>query len=267
MAAPDFEFIEGFDKYGPPGETNWATHITQGDWTSVLSTSECFLTTALSGTGAALFFRRNSVPISTYRLFKTLPANYARTLGGFCFSLSQVNSGVVGIEFFDGASQQVGIRINVTTNTISVTRGAIIGGTVLGTSVESVAVSTVHYLEYDITFHNTTGIVKIWLDGVLTSINLTGQNTRATANNFFNGITGIVIENSGSTALTVDHFYVWSYTASGGTETPALTNPIVETQVPSADSAVAWTPTAGVLGTAFQTTGNVSSPAANSLVS
>lgn len=263
MANPDFEFIDGFDKYGPTGEPNLATNLIAGEWNTAngIATADSGIVAALSGTGYALKLRRAS--LSTAATFtKTLPGNYARIIGGFTFAspLSVAGQGVV---FLDGATAQLSITVN-TSGQIEVRRGTFTA-TLIATSTQNVAANSVHCLEYDITFSAAAGIIKIWLDGTLTSLNLTGQNTKVSANAYANSVQ-IGAQDLGNATITFDHLYLWCFLAAGGSETPALTNPIVETQFPTSDSAVAFTPTAGVFGTAYRTTTTTSAPAANSLV-
>jgi hypothetical protein len=134
---------------------------------------------------------------------------------------------------------QLTIQMNGGTGHIEIRRGWR-GGTLLATSVETFAVGTPFVVEYDITFHPSAGIVKIWLNGVATSIALTGQNTAPSGNAFFNGIDLGTINTNNHNAYW-DHFYMWCFTAAGGTETPCLDNPIIETAAASGDDTVAWT--------------------------
>jgi hypothetical protein len=263
MANPDFDFTEGFDKYGPTGEVNIATNIALGDWTTVSSivlADGSGIVASLVGPGYALKLRRSSVSSAT-TVTKTLPGNYARVVGGFTFATPFTVAGQ-GITFIDTATAQFSLSINAA-GQIEARRGGLTA-TVIATSTQTVTTNSVHCLEYDITFSAAAGIIKVWLDGTLTSLNLTSQNTKVSANAYANAML-IGTQDLGNAEMTFDHLYLWAYTAAGGTETPALTNPIVETQVGSSDSAVAFTPTAAVLGTAYRTTTTTSAPGANQL--
>jgi hypothetical protein len=246
MALPDYVFTEGWDKYGPVNTSIWDTYnvaLTVDEWRSIGGGDTHYIEVPLSGTvtGHGSYRQKASNSgNSPAQDLKSLPANYARVVGGFTFkavdSFSQN-----GLTFVDVAAgvNQLTIQLNMSSGHIEIRRGWR-GGTLMATSLESWSVNTVHVLEYDITFHASAGIVKIWLDGVATSINLTGQNTISNANPYFNGIDLGTI-NSNNHAAQWDHFYLWAFTASGGSETPCLDNPIIETASASGDNAVAWT--------------------------
>lgn len=266
MANPDFEYTEGFDKYGPTGilaPTALATALLQGEWNTIGGSFTASVVDSLLGPGNAL--QLQVAVAAENELVKTLPASYARHIGGVTFKTGLVNGQNYGVaRLSDTGTTQISIGITGSGN-IQVLRGAF-AGTSLGISAESVAANSVHCIEWDITIHNTTGIVKVWLDGVLTSLNLTGQNTRASANNSYNQFILPARGLNGSTSTNVyDHLYGWCYTASGGTETPALTNPIVETQVATGDNAIAFLFGAGVFGQAYQTSSATNAPGANQL--
>lgn len=264
MANPDYDFTEGFDKYGPIGEINILANLVTGDWTTTTGFIAPSLVAALSGTGCAL---SNTINGSQPRvnIQKTLPTNYARGLGG-----TTIKSDLAGTQFTpimsytDNATTQVSLGIN-NSGRIVAYRGDLTG-TLLGTSAESVTAGSVNCIEWDFTIHPSAGIVKVWLNGTLTTLNLTGQNTRASANSYFNILSaGAGLTFTGTSTLVYDHIYHWLYIASGGTETPALTNPIVQTDFPTGDSAVAFTFGAAVLGTVYRTTANTNAPGANRL--
>lgn len=260
MATPDYIFTEGFDRYGPVGYVPTLADFT-GEWNSV---GTVVIAAALTGSGYA--FTINSGGNSSNAMTKTLPGNYARSVGGVCIQPTMSNiSSFPGVTFYDGVTAQFSIRFN-STGTISVVRGSI-AAAAFATSVESITPGTPHFLEWDITFHNTLGIIKIWLDGTLTTLNLTGQDTCATANNYFNGFGPSAAGNGGGSAQGIyDHLYLWNYLASGGSETPALSNPVIETQFPAADNTVNFTIGQDVLGEGYRITTTAAAPAANSLV-
>ncbi len=203
-------FIDGFDKYGPVGSTNntlLQSLLTATEWTSIsASSASCALVAGLSATGVALALSAGS---GTFTLTKSLAANYTRLIGGVRFSSTLVNP--VAIQFLDGASNQSAIVVNTTTGTISLTNGTYTG-TVLGTSAASVSASTTHYLEWDITFGNSTSY-ELWLHG--TSILSGTGDTQATANaraTGFSLIAGHVV--GASVVFTVDDLYLFDTTRS-----------------------------------------------------
>jgi hypothetical protein len=278
MANPDYEFTEGWDKYGAGNVTNVNADsslgnriVSQGEWNSMFSVAGgayAYIGPALSGTGYAvgLSFSGSSGSTRCGGIAKTLPGNYARHVGGCCMKYI-TSQAWTGYFFLDGATIQLCFFFN-TSGQIVVYRGNG-NGTLLATSTQTAVINSINYVEWDITFHASTGIIKIWLNGALTSINLTGQNTVSSANNYSNGCGPFLYAangGSGDVQGWFDHTYGWLYTASGGTETPALTNPLVQTDFPSADSAVAMTPVAATIGAPWTSTATTNAPGANQLV-
>ena len=263
----DAEFVDGFDKYGVSGNSLTAA-LFAGEWNTItLNGGSIKTNAALSGTGYCLTLLGGTGG-NPATLQKTLGANYARMIGGVAFSSNL--TGISTIHLVDTLSttnSQVAIVVN-TSGQIQAYRGASYtsttpGGTLLGTASSTIAANAVHTLEWDITINNTTGIVKLWLDGV-SVLSLTGQNTRNTANSYYNALVLTAVNTAGS-SFNVDHLYNWYFLSGGGSETPLLYNPIVETQFPSSDAAVQFTPTAGVLGQDYSITANTNAPGANQL--
>lgn len=261
--AYDHQFIDGFDKYGPIGYVDIVTLIDDGEWTSLTGQYSLSVVASLLGSGTALQVG-SSGGASNIVLIKTLPANYARVVGGLHIRPDDLAKHK-GMQFRDGASDQFWLGIEAATGRIQTRRGGP-SSAIIATSTESIGVGAIACLEWDITFHNTTGIIKVWINGVLTSLNLTAQDTCATANNYYNGFGFADLAASGISSNTVDHLYLWNFLAAGGAETPALTNPTIESQFGSGDDTVAWTKNAGVLGTVSRTTTTTNAPAAGSLV-
>jgi len=254
MSAWDYEFIEGWDKYGPNRVLANTLAPFAGEWNSWASAITTWqLVNSLLGPGQALqYFSGAQFPGPS----KTLPGNYARMKGTLYF-----NTGLTGTLAFqgqDGISPQFSVTVE-STGKLGARTGAA-SGTLLGTSTASLTANTTHVLAWDVTVHNTAGIVKLWLDGspVLT---LTNVNTRGgTSNNYINAITLAC-----AVPTTFDHLGTWYYLASGGTDAPPLTNPVVETQFPNGDSAVQFTPTQGILGQDYSNTATTNAPGANEL--
>jgi len=92
--------------------------------------------------------------------------------------------GTVNIfNFLDNGTSQVTIRLNLD-GSVSALRGA----TVLGSSSPgAVAYGIYQHVEALVTINNTTGAVQVWVNFV-SVLNLTGQNTRQSANNSANQI-------------------------------------------------------------------------------
>lgn len=268
MALPDYTFIDGFDKYGTNIMDNTDAGldgiVIRGEW-SDLSGDAMGITTALTGSGYALEIG-NLGAGGRYGITKYLTASYARVLGGVTVrNLAMTNTGSqkTGIGFMSGASYQLSISFDLT-GRLQLYRGSSDGGTLLATGTSIFTPSSIIVIEWDITFHGTTGIAKIYVNGVIEpNLSLTGINTSPVAGNSFNGFQIV----HGNTQVGVlDHLYLWCYTAAGGSETPALTNPIIETHFVKADSQKQWDVGASQLGQRLGLTSlNVYSPGANRL--
>lgn len=85
---------------------------------------------------------------------------------------------------------QIGISV-LSDRTIRVKRGAGLysfGGTTLATSTNILQANTWHFIEVLVTIHPSAGTVEVYVDGSKTGwIDITGQNTRNTANSYANG--------------------------------------------------------------------------------
>jgi hypothetical protein len=255
--AYDFEFTDGFDKYGPVG-TGIGIGNFAGEWTSMSNGSTTVsIAASLMSSGSSLNFQRfNSVTFMS--LSKTLPANYARVLGSVYLNVGDMVNHFPSVACGDGGSSQI--------NWLVANSGQLqvySNGTFLGQSALAVSAGTIICVAWDFTIHNTTGIVKLWINGVL-QINLTGQNTRhGSSNNYVNNL-ALQLSASGSNGNCAwDHLWTAYYVASGGSDTPPLTTPIVETDYPTSDSSVQFTATAGVLGQDYGLFGGNNAPGAN----
>jgi len=92
---------------------------------------------------------------------------------------NQIVANEVICSLYDGATTQVDIRTGPLGTDLLATRN----GTQLGTTVTGVFTSGVYtHIALAATIHPTTGTLAVYVNGVVTAINLTGQNTRNTAN-------------------------------------------------------------------------------------
>ena len=228
-------FLDGFDKYGLSNNNAAAVQaLLQAEWNT--ATSGFTIVAGLSATGFAV-----SMPVAPGTLSKTLAGNYNRLIGGARISIASLTQ-VCGIQFADVATNQCGIRINLTTGTFSVVNGAYNSGAVLGTSTANILAGSVHYLEWDITFSNT-GSYQLWLDGV--SILSGSGDTTTSANNYAN-VFQFVTANV-AVVPTIDDFYLFD--ATGTTNNAVLlTSPRVETAFPVSDNTVQFSVGAATLG-------------------
>ena len=243
-------FCEGFDKYGPANtnSTSVVALLTAGEWTT--ATGSTFNVVApLSSTGQAI-----NLSGSTGNMAKTLPANYARLIGGIRFSAT-LTAQALPMQLRDGATAQCSICVE-TTGVINLRTG-LNSGTIIA-SGGAITASSTHYLEWDITI-GAASAYQAWLDGV-SLFSGTGNTRGGTANNFANAIAlGLPAGNA-----TFDDLYIFDSTGTTN-NAPLLTSPRIETQFPNADGAVQFALGAGILGsTVSRTAVNVSS-AANQL--
>jgi hypothetical protein len=250
-------FLEGFDKYGPPGTQNYVSLLTQGEWTTqYLSTPG--IVAGLSATGYALQLQGNDKQF----LSKTLSSSYSRLIGGFRFSASLfVQNYPVpgGITFMNGGSALSAVVINPNSGTISVMSGTN-EGSAIATSLASVTSNTTHFLEWDITF-GASGSYTVWLDGVQI-LNSIGNTGGASCNGI---VIGSAVFNGNNMPLIIyDDLYLFDDTTSFN-NAALLSNPRIETQWPSSDSQTQWTNAGNMLGSNYSATGNTSAPGANTL--
>lgn len=240
--------IEGFDKYGIANNTTFGVAgpppISQGGWSLVTGFGTVAVAAPLSATGQAMSLIIGSTGV--LKMSKTLPANFARLIGGFRFS-SQI-TGLCGITFLDNTTDQFSINVQPTSGFISVNQG--LNGTQLQISSAAVAGNTIHYLEYDVTF-NASGILggwTVWLDGVQI-LNGTGV-TAQTANNFANVFQFYSNNGVAGEVFVVDDVYVFD---SSGTHNNAvlLSNPDVVTQFATSDNSIALVNQGNVFGFTF----------------
>jgi hypothetical protein len=242
-------FMDGFDKYGPPGQNlpTVASLLTAGEWTTALSGTPSIVA-GLSAIGNALNLG------SFTALNKTLTTS-PRQIGGVRFRGDLATACFMSP--LDGGTQQCTVRINQSTGTISVCNGGS-SGTVLATSSTSVSVNSIHYLEWDITI-GAAANYQVWLDGV--SILSGTGNTKATANNSANGIQ-FGLNSSGT--FIIDDFYLFDSTGSTNNAV-LLSNPIVETAFPTGDAQTQWSNGATVIGQDNNLTNTTDAPGANFL--
>lgn len=246
MASPNYSWCEGFGTLGPVGTSGaalLATLLTQR-WSqgTFNGTGDMTLVEPLAGSGnAAILIQTYDGNLGASFLTKVLPGTYARTMGGFCFSISQF-IGTQGIASFGySGTAQVTISLNAL-NQLVVTSGAN-----SWTSARTFATNGVYWIAYDITFSTTGGAIKIYINGALdANLNLSGVNTSpaGTADVFntftleLNGFYG-----SGVTGYVVfDHVWEWCYTSATTSDTPLTNNVVVISNPPNSDVSVQFTP-------------------------
>lgn len=264
------QFIEGFDKYGPigmgAGQTSLTALLTASEWTSASAngSTNFQIAAGLSTPGTALQITSGTNTFTSAVLTKTLAGNVTRIIGGVRLAVG-IGSGVPNdyISFTDSGTGQATIVINGVTGQFTLLSGGPTG-TLIATASGSVSNGATHYLEWDITI-GTSSSYQLWLDGASILNGSTGNTRGGTSNSYVNGITfAATPPGSGgvSSALTLDDLYVFDTT--GSTNNAALlTSPRVETQLATADSSVAFSAGAAVIGQDYSITTTTNAPGAN----
>jgi len=259
-------FREGFD-WLPIGMTNASAVNTllQQRWTTAFQASGSTGITVVAGLSSA---NSNSAAINIdggTAAGSTLTTLIGATLTGFAlgFRLKSSLRGH-GVQLQSGGAAQVSYVINSTGN-MEVRRGAV-NGTLLATTVESVTNGSTHYWEIKGTVNTTTGSATIYLDGVATSVALTGANTANTGTNSFTGLSLQSVSGSGF-AFVIDDIYINNTTASAPNNDVLLTNPLIETVYGTSDAQTQWTLGAAVFGqgAAYQGITATNAPGANQI--
>jgi hypothetical protein len=141
---------------------------------------------------------------------------------GSGFTSSVICAGLIDGLTFAAGEVQVGL-CTTATGQIAVYRGrgpgVNTGGTLLGTSVNTLNHSQWYFIELVVTCHHSAGTVEVFVDDSKTGwIDLTGQDTTQTANEYSNGI--FIYGTGAGTYCDFDNVYWLSGT--GGTHTSRL---------------------------------------------
>lgn len=255
--------VAGFDEYGPAGILGTANQtlmqlLGQDGWSynPTFSTSPSIVA-PLSGYGQAV---QINAALYTDGLLKTFTSNYSTLISGVRFSATSTSYSWVGaLAFQSSGGVNCSIRIN-NNGTVSLMSGST-NGTVIATSTYATATSGTHYLETQITF-GASAAYAIWIDGILI---LTGTGNTGNGNTTANQVKlGTTYFEGNVNNIIFDDFYCFN-TAGTTNNAPLLSNPVVDTKLPSSDSSVQFTIGANVLGTAYYTTANTNAPGANEL--
>lgn len=254
-------FIDGFDKYGPTGENDPSptTLVMQTEWTSFTAPAGTSLgalavltiVDGLSATGYAIQIAAGNGGNGSM-LYRSLPGNYSRLIGGIRVNIPTIGNSNIEIMFLDGvgnSTTQAAIVIN-TSGKIEVRAGGNntlnLPVTILATSTASISSGVSHYIEWDITFHNSSGAYQVWLDGASVIGPTTGADTcGATTNNYAN-VFALCSTGSLQILSKWDDLYLFDNTGSTNNAV-LLTNPRIETRYPSSDSQTQWTNNGNVL--------------------
>ncbi len=205
-------FIDGFDKYS-------TSEISQ-KWPTIAGSPTINATGGRDGTGALILDAAGEY------VQRSLPSNYATLVVGARVKVSSIASNTDYLYFLDAGTNQVKIRIR-TDGKVEAFRGT----TSLGSSSTApIAAGTSYYLEAKVTFHGSTGIVSIYVDGSLV-LSLTGQNTISTANAYANQIR---FNCDAALTVTIDDVYTLD-TSGSAPQNDVLGDVRVDTVIPDVD--------------------------------
>lgn len=240
-------FYDGFDKYGPSGETNPSVPALITQYWNAVGDNGVEITDPLTVDGKyAIFFGSTA----GHWISKTLPGTFSRLIGGFRFITDGVGNHTTYLfKFLDVGTVQCNVIVNID-GTISVCNGDY-GGTALGTSAISITQGSKHTIAFDIAF-GSSAAYEIKLDGV-TILSGSG-NTKTTANSYATVfLLGNTTGFTGAAPVTCDDFYLFDTT--GSTNNAILsTNPVIRTDFPISDSQTQFTNDGNILGFAYSAT-------------
>lgn len=163
--------------------------------------------------------------------------NQATYVVGFGFQNVNMSgsTAVTVLQFNDSTTTQIDIRFNPSTKVFSCQRGS----TVLGTGTKVINTGVWYYVEVKATIDPSVGVVNLKVNEV-TDINLTGQNTRQSSNNYANIIT--FTGTSGGGRYRIDDLYILDTT--GGSNNDFLGDMKVEGIAPNSEGGnTNWTAT------------------------
>ena len=223
-------FIDGFDHY--------ATADLPEKWTSVFGATAIHATNGRRGTGA--------LRIDQYSEWATLTLdNQATWILGFAIRIAALptSGSAMIIDWRENASVQCRLDL-LASGALVVMRG---GTTQIATSPPALMTLNVfHYLELLLTFHGTTGVAALRVNGI-EQFNVTGLNTITSANAYANILRlGNQSSGVGGTIGTsyIDDLYLCDGT--GSANNTFLGDCRVDTLLPNGDgSNSAWTVSTG----------------------
>lgn len=251
-----YVFTEGFDKYGYEG-LNIGTNqlgqlMTRGEWNTYSFGGTPTLAPPIGGTGCSFRFGGNN-------LEKIFPTGYRRLIGGYAFRKDGA-SALHKVYFLDLAGNgQAEITVNGSGQIIVGCGGQVV------TAVETLSIGLDYFFEYDYYCDNSAGHFNLWLNGVPTSVAITGDTQSSGSSNALGRMGLLVTAGSFGEVASWDHIYVWGYTNNSSSDTPALTNPLIETSYAVADNSVDFTIGEGILGNMIDKPSSGSNLSANRL--
>ncbi len=256
-------FVEGFDQYGAtsintPNLVN--TSLPQGGWTPYSSPALNIVPSLNGQAGYAIQCEENFAG-DISGLAKTLPNNYTRLIGGFRMLTPAQLAGPAGVMLFDNTTCQCSIAVQPISGRLGFCLGSI-EGTLLDTSLSSLAGNTEHYIEFDITFGvGNAGGWTVWLDGVQA---MQGVGTTVVSANSYANVVMLATALQFTTAA-FDDVYIFDDTTTFNNAV-LLSNPVVLTDVPIAASQTQFANDGNAIGNTNSTLSGSASISANSLI-
>lgn len=211
-------FIDGFDSY--------ATADMSKKWNSV-SASVTIGASSGRRSGGAFVAPMNGTGFVT----KTVSAGASFVMGA-AISVAALPTGAQIFSLFDAGTTQCDLKLNAD-GTFTVSRN----GTALtsGTSTLAISINTFYYVEWKVTIADSisAGSCKVRVNGVDIITVATSQDTKNTSNASANQVRIGSVNNTSSSNLTVDDFYVCDST--GSTNNDFLGDCRIDTIYPTSD--------------------------------
>lgn len=244
-------FCDGWDKYGPPGNTGW-TSVFPGDWASLNAAAS--IAPGLSATGYAISF-----PAGAQMQTNTFPA-VARIAGSLRFNLAS-SAGSAYIQLLNGGV--AGFTIDLSTAAGVRIRAGVSSGTILASGGSLTALTT-HVLSFDVVV-GAAALFTVFLDGVQI---FTGTGNTAASQTVMSS--AILV--SASMVTVFDDLCLFDPSNAAYNSSVLTNNVVVETSFPSSDAQtqfvndanVVW-PTGIAANGVYSATGTIAGVAVNSL--
>jgi hypothetical protein len=218
-------FVDGFDHY--------ATADILKKWDALVNGS-------INASGGRRSGGCLTLGVGSYGVKKNLPGSYSTLIVGFALSPTGTDSSnnVICV-LYESSTIHIKLRYN-TSNKIEVYRGS----TLLGTTANTVPISSFTYLEIKAVIHDTTGSIVIKLNGV-TDLTLTSIDTRN------GGTAGVIDQVHLGDPLTfcqnckIDDFYI-ADTSGSAPNNDFLGDVRIDTIYPTSDgNYLQFTPSTG----------------------
>lgn len=261
MTIANVVFTEGFDKYGPPGVTIGAAYpatalneLFAGEWQSG-NTTGLRIGAPLVGSGGSFYCPFGAS--TNGQVKRDMGVNYTRAVGGIWIKTDVYPASTsYFITIFDSAGNIQGAVGLTTSGQIVLAKNG--GATVIATST-AIAQGSVHHVTWDFVCSDT-GAYAIYLDNVAFGTGTDDFKASTIASWRSIQVGNPSGSSQGHLDWTLDSLWVGDDAGD-----PLLTFPVVETDFPNGDSAVAFTIGAGAVGFWEPLTGQSAAPGANTV--